>query len=62
MPFAQLRALVVALVDEPGRGGTEHGDDDDPLDGLEAQPTTLRPGRSLRASTLDELIDALARG
>lgn len=66
MPFALLRALVVAVAEAEAVAGADDeagaGADDDPMLGLEAQPTTMRPGRHERASTIDELIAALGRG
>jgi hypothetical protein len=52
MPFEQLRALVLALVEA----------DDDPANEceFEALPTTYAPNRP-RVSTLDQLIASLPR-
>jgi hypothetical protein len=47
MPFAQLRALVLSLIDP----------DDDPVAEFDTRPTTCLPGP--RTNTLDQLISAL---
>jgi hypothetical protein len=49
MPFAQLRALVLSLVD-PG---------DDPVSEFDTRPTICLPGP--RTNTLDQLVAALKR-
>jgi hypothetical protein len=55
MPFDQLRALVVAV--------TEAEDDDgDPVAEFESKPTTYRPIRPARTTTLDAVIESLLRG
>lgn len=61
MPFDQLRTLVIAVIgDRDGdRAGTE---DDDPAAEFETQPTTYRPTRRARATTLDDVIESLLRG
>lgn len=59
MPFDQLRALVVAVIE----AGDEADDDDDPVAEFETQPTTYRPTRRAgRATTLDDVIESLLRG
>lgn len=61
IPFAQLRALVVSLIDEPGAAIDDENADAD-ADAAErefdAQPTTYALNRP-RVSTLDALIASL---
>ena len=60
MPFDQLRALVVAVIEA---GDEADDDDDDPVAEFETQPTTYRPTRRAgRATTLDDVIESLLRG
>ncbi|MEO7730164.1 MAG: hypothetical protein ABIY55_04270 [Kofleriaceae bacterium] len=67
MPFDQLRTLVIAVIEDRDearagardRAGTE---DDDPAAEFETQPTTYRPTRRARATTLDDVIESLLRG
>jgi hypothetical protein len=56
MPFDQLRALVVAVIE------ADADDDGDPVAEFEARPTTYRPTRPARTTTLDEVIESLLRG
>jgi hypothetical protein len=59
MPFEQLRALVVSLV-EPDRAAPSARPDterEDPVAEFDTRPTTCLPGP--RTSTLDQLIAAL---
>jgi len=61
MPFDQLRALVVAVIEAGDDAGTDA--DDDPVAEFETQPTTYRPTRrAARATTLDDVIESLLRG
>jgi len=67
MPFDQLRTLVMAVIDAGDRADTDSDADtdedaDDPVAEFESQPTTYRPTRAKRATTLDEVIDSLLRG
>ena len=60
MPFDQLRTLVMAVIDDSDPA-VDDGDDD-PVAEFESQPTTYRPTRRKRATTLDEVIESLLRG
>jgi|GEM_PF-5134582 len=64
MPFDQLRTLVMAVIDAGERADTDSDADadDDPVAEFESQPTTYRPTRAKRATTLDEVIESLLRG
>lgn len=55
MPFDQLRALVLAVIEA-------EADDGDPVAELEAKPTTYRPTCRARTTTLDDVIHSLLRG
>jgi hypothetical protein len=55
MPFDQLRALVVAVIEAEDEDG-------DPVAEFEAKPTTYRPTRPARTTTLDDVIESLLRG
>lgn len=55
MPFDQLRALVTAVIEAEDEDG-------DPVAEFETRPTTYRPTRPSRVSTLDEVIESLLRG
>jgi hypothetical protein len=60
MPFEQLRALVLSLVESDAqRADPEPEPDDDPVAEFETQPTVCLP--QARVSTLDQLIAALPR-
>jgi hypothetical protein len=61
MPFDQLRTLVMAVIDADD-GSVDADADDDPAAEFETQPTTYRPTRAKRATTLDEVIESLLRG
>lgn len=63
MPFDQLRALVIAAIEarDAGDGDDDHDDDGDPVAEFEARPTTYRPSRPPRISTLDDVIESLLR-
>ena len=54
MPYAQLRALVVALIEEE--------EAEQAVAEFEAKPTTYRPIGPSRTSTLDDVIASLMRG
>lgn len=54
MPFDELRALVVAVIEAEDEDG-------DPVAEFEAKPTTCRPTRAAR-TTIDEVIESLLRG
>jgi hypothetical protein len=58
MPFDQLRALVLAVIED--REGED--DDGDPVAEFESRPTVYRPTRPARVSTLDDVIESLLRG
>ncbi len=61
MPFDQLRALVIAAIE--ARDDDDDDDDDgDPVAEFEARPTTYRPSRPARVSTIDDVIESLLRG
>ncbi|MEO7729653.1 MAG: hypothetical protein ABIY55_01675 [Kofleriaceae bacterium] len=55
MPFDQLRALVLAVIEAEDEDG-------DPVAEFEAKPTTYRPTRPARTTTLDDVIESLLRG
>lgn len=65
MPYAQLRSLVILLIELEDEDEDEDRDEDrdedgdlDPMAEFEAQPT-IHVRRTPRASTLDELIASL---
>ncbi len=60
MPFEQLRALVVLLIEpQDDDDHNNNDDDDDPVGEFDTQPTMFRPNHPPRASTLDDLIASL---